>query len=64
MAETYHAIESLNDQVRYAEAPSEEVEWQGKTISTFTLVNVLFLQFGFFSQLRPLALVISYRTVV
>jgi hypothetical protein len=53
--------ESLNDQVRYAEALSEEV---GKTISMFTLVNVLFLPFGFFSQLRPLALVISYRTVI
>ncbi|KAA8912326.1 hypothetical protein FN846DRAFT_324757 [Sphaerosporella brunnea] len=41
---------ALNQQLKYAEALNDEVAYQGKTISMFTAINVLFLPLGFFAQ--------------
>ena len=42
--------DAVKEQTRYAEALNDEVSYQGRTISAFTALNVLFLPLGFFSQ--------------
>lgn len=42
--------QTIQEQIRYAEALNDEVTYQGKSISAFTALNVFFLPLGFFSQ--------------
>ncbi|KAF8247336.1 hypothetical protein K440DRAFT_305690 [Wilcoxina mikolae CBS 423.85] len=42
--------ETVQEQLRNAEILGDEITYQGKTLSMFTAVNVLFLPLGFFSQ--------------
>lgn len=42
--------ETVKEQLRNAELLGDEITTQGKTLSMFTAVNVLFLPLGFFSQ--------------
>ena len=42
--------DALKEQTSYAEALNDEVTYQGRAISAFTALNVLFLPLGFFSQ--------------
>jgi hypothetical protein len=41
---------ALQQQLQFAEALNDEVAYQGKALSMFTAINVLFLPLGFFSQ--------------
>ncbi|KAI5788996.1 hypothetical protein EDC01DRAFT_728827 [Geopyxis carbonaria] len=41
---------AISEQTAQAEQLTEEIAWQGKTLSAFTIVNVIFLPLGFFSQ--------------
>ncbi|CCX14991.1 Protein of unknown function [Pyronema omphalodes CBS 100304] len=42
--------EVAKEQMKYAEALNDEIAYQGKSISAFTALNVLFLPLGFFAQ--------------
>ncbi|KAI5809212.1 hypothetical protein BZA77DRAFT_391827 [Pyronema omphalodes] len=44
------AKETAKEQVRQAEALTEEIAFQGRAVSAFTALNVLFLPLGFFAQ--------------
>jgi uncharacterized protein YoxC len=46
------AKEAAKEQVKRAEALNDEIAYQGKAISAFTALNVLFLPLGFFAQVE------------
>jgi hypothetical protein len=45
---------AMQQQLQFAEALNDEITYQGKALSMFTALNVLFLPLGFLSQ-------VSYR---
>ena len=51
LLEQAHAyVQQVQEQRVQAQALQEEIEIQGKTLSAFTVVNVLFLPLAFFTQ--------------